>query len=234
MAIQHPLQFDYDTPYRFSHFFAGSNQELIQQLQACAIGQGEQQIYFWGGQGQGKSHLLQACCQNAHLQQRSHFYLLLMPQSLPDPEILSGLENYELVCIDNIEALCGIKEWEHALFKFYNQHHELNNNLIMASSIPATSLNIALSDLKTRLNWGLSLKIKPLTDEQRITALSMKAQIMGLEFTPRTANYLLTRCARDLPTLWDFLDKIDHATLSAQRKPTIPLIRKILQEDQNI
>ncbi len=234
MAIQHPLQFDYGNHYNFSTFYAGNNQELIQQLQKSASGKGEQQIYFWGSQGLGKSHLLQACCFEAHLIQRSNFYLLLESEALPDPDILLGLEKTQLVCIDNIDNITGNQEWEYALFRFYNLHQELQNHLIISSSSPANALNISLPDLKTRLGWGLNMKINSLNDEQRIAALTMKAQTMGLELTPRTANYLLTRCVRDLPLLWEFLNKIDHATLAAQRKPTIPLIKEILQQNQSL
>ncbi len=234
MATQHPLQFDYDTPYNFSSFYEGSNQELIQQLQKCATGNGEQQIFFWGNKGQGKSHLLQACCYSAHQEQRSYFYLPLDANNLPSPKILEDLEKIQLVCIDNIEIISGNKEWELAFFKFYNQHRDLQNQLIMSASKSISALNFLLPDLKTRLSWGLCLKINAFNDEQRIAALTKKAKTMGLEFTPRTANYLLTRCVRDLPSLWNFLDKIDHATLAEQRRPTIPLIRQILQQDQDL
>ncbi len=234
MAIQHPLQFEYDSPYHFSNFYPANNQELIQQLQLCAEGSGEQQIFFWGSKGQGKSHLLQACCYCAHLAERSHFYLPLQSATLPDPEILDGLENSQLVCIDNIDIIAGNTEWEHAFFRFFNQHRENQNHLIMSASKPAALLDMSLPDVKTRLGWGLCLKINILNEQQQIAALTMKAQAMGLELTPRTANYLLTRCVRDLPSLWNFLGKIDHATLSAQRKPTIPLIKEILQQDQKL
>jgi DnaA family protein len=234
MAIQHPLHFEYDSPYKFSNFYQANNQELVRHLQLSATGNGEQQIFFWGGKGQGKSHLLQACCYSAHLGERSHFYLPLQSNALPDPEIIEGLENSQLVCIDNIDAIAGNTKWEHAFFRFYNRHWELQHHLIMSASKPVALLDYSLPDVKTRLSWGLCLKISGLNDEQQLAALTMKAQAMGLELTTRTANYLLTRCVRDLPSLWNFLDKIDHATLSAQRKPTIPLIKEILQQDQNL
>ncbi len=231
MARQQPLQFTYNTDYDFASFHAGCNQELVQQLQDCASSKGEQQIFIWGQQGQGKSHLLQACCQDAHSHKLSNFYLSLANLQVVDPNILSGLENTKLVCIDDIQAIAGNKAWEQAFFRFYNQHREQNNHLIIAALSTPTHLDIALPDLKTRLAWGLCLKINTLNDEQRIAALVVKARTMGLEITPRTGQFLLSRCARDFPSLWTLLEKIDYATLAAQRKPTIPLIKEILSQN---
>lgn len=231
MAQQQPLQFTYNTDYSFASFHASCNQELVQQLQDCASGNGEQQIFIWGQQGQGKSHLLQACCHAAHGDQQSNFYLSLAQTQAADPNILSGLESIKLVCIDNIQTIAGNTAWEQAFFRFYNQHREQGNQLIIASSVAPANLNIVLPDLKTRLAWGLCLKISTMNDEQRIAALAMKAKTMGLEITPKTGQFLLSRCARDFPSLWTLLEKIDYATLAAQRKPTIPLIKEILKQN---
>ena len=231
MTLQQPLQFTYNTVYDFASFHAECNQELVQQLQDCASGNGEQQIFIWGQQGQGKSHLLQACCQIAHRDQKSNFYLALAQNQATNPNILSGLENTKLVCIDDIQTITGNTVWEQAFFRFYNLHREQGNHLIIASSVAPANLNIALPDLKTRLAWGLCLKINAMNDEQRIAALVVKARTMGIEITPRTGQFLLSRCARDFPSLWTLLEKIDYATLAAQRKPTIPLIKEILKQN---
>ncbi len=231
MAQQQPLQFTYNTDYNFASFHTGCNQELVQQLQLSASGNGEQQIFIWGQLGQGKSHLLQACCHVAHNHQHSHFYLALAQTQITNPDILSGLENTRLVCIDNIQTIAGNTAWEQAFFRFYNLHREQGNHLIIASSEAPAKLNIALPDLKTRLTWGLCLKINTMNDEHRIAALAMKAKTMGLEITPKIGQFLLNRYARDFPSLWTLLEKIDYATLAAQRKPTIPLIKEILKKN---
>ncbi len=232
MARQQPLQFTYNTDTNFASYHAGDNQELVQQLQLCSSGNGEQQILIWGQQGQGKSHLLQACCHASHNHGHSNFYLALAKIQADDPSILSGLENIKLICIDDIQVIAGNTAWEQAFFRFYNQHREQGNHLIIASSVAPAKLNIALPDLKTRLAWGQCIKINAMNDEQRIAALAMKAKTMGLEITPKTGQFLLSRYARDFPSLWTLLEKIDYATLAAQRKPTIPLIKEILKQNQ--
>ena len=43
--------------------------------------------------------------------------------------------------------------------------------------------------------------------------------------TEEVANYLLTRFPRDTHSLFALLDKLDSATLAAQRRLTIPFLR---------
>ena len=51
---------------------------------------------------------------------------------------------------------------------------------------------------------------------------------MGFEIAPQAARFLLTRYDRDLPSLWLLLDKLDKASLAAQRKLTIPFLKAVL------
>jgi DnaA family protein len=40
----------------------------------------------------------------------------------------------------------------------------------------------------------------------------------------------LNRASRDMNSLWGLLDRLDQASLSAQRKLTIPFLKQILDE----
>ncbi|MGZ8165717.1 MAG: DnaA regulatory inactivator Hda [Methylobacter sp.] len=227
MAEQLPLHFEFRANQTFNNFFPGTNQEIVTHLQNCIVGVGEQQIFLWGKSGQGKSHLLQACCRDAQSQNHRSFYFDFSA-ALPDPIILSGLDNYELVCLDNIEKIAGNPEWEQAFFNFFNEHRDYSHKLIMSSSVAANEIAIQLPDLKTRLNWGLPLKIQALADTDRIAALIFKADQLGFEISPQVGNFLLTHSDRDLPSLWDLLEKLDRASLVAKRKLTIPFLKQIL------
>lgn len=230
MAVQRPLQFDFNADKTFSSFFSASNQETINHLQRCASGNGDQCLYLWGSAGLGKSHLLQACSRLALELQKTSFYLPLDKLNLPDPAILENLDSIDLVCIDDIDSIAGNADWERAFFVFFNHHRELNNRLLVSASVPAKELAIDLPDLKTRLAWGLTLKLKIPSETDRVDILSYKAQQLGFDISPQVGQFLLTRYARDLPSLWTMLDKIDHETLAAKRKLTIPFLKQILDK----
>ncbi|MFU8788458.1 MAG: DnaA regulatory inactivator Hda [Methylobacter sp.] len=230
MAQQLPLHFEFRANQTFNDFFPGANQEIIAHLQQCIAGRGEAQIFLWGQSGQGKSHLLQACCHQAQHLGFSSFYFDLSTKPLPEPSLLIGLDDYDLLCFDNIQHIAGNSAWELAFFYFFNQQRERGRKLIISAALAPNELALQLPDLKTRLNWGLSLKIQPLNDNDRITALTFRANQMGFEITPQAGRFLLTHYDRDLASLWALLEKLDKASLAAKRKLTVPFLKQILDQ----
>ena len=228
--MQVPLQFEFQSNLTFASFFTGTNAEIVIQLQALADNGQEQQIYTWGEQGSGKSHLLQACCQHAQSAGKNPFYLRFPAHELPSPLLLDGLDELDLVCFDDIQHIAGHVDWENALFAFYNSHRQNNHKLLLAADCPPKYLAFELPDLKTRMSWGLTLKIQPLRDDQLIDALTFKAHFLGFDIPPKVGRFLLNHYVHDLPSLWLLLEKIDRATLAAQRKLTIPFLKQILAE----
>lgn len=229
--MQVPLQFEFPSDQTFTSFFPGNNVEIVKQLQALADSGNEQQIFVWGEAGSGKSHLLQASCQHAKLLGKDPFYLTFDSADLPSPAVLEGLEDMDLVCFDAIQLLAEHSEWERALFAFYNTHRQNNHKLLLAADCPPKFLGFALPDLKTRMAWGLTLKIQPLRDDQLIEALTYKAHFLGFDISPQVGRFLLNHYVHDLAALWLLLKKIDRATLAAQRKLTIPFLKQILADD---
>ncbi|MGJ0517121.1 MAG: DnaA regulatory inactivator Hda [Methylomicrobium sp.] len=230
MAKQLPLQFVFRANQTFQDFFPGANLAVVNHLQQCVAGSGETFIFLWGQTGLGKSHLLQACCHEAQKLGLPSFYFDLDQAAGASLKLFNDLEACELVCLDNVEAMAGFPDREQALFNFFNRHRDLGHKLILSAGVSPKELDIQLPDLKTRLNWGLSLKIQTPDDEGRIAALIYKARRMGLEISPQAGRFLLNRADRDMASLWHLLDRLDQASLSAQRKLTIPFLKQILDE----
>lgn len=231
MAQQLPVDFEFRANQTFNDFFPGTHCEIVAHLQQCIGEQGELQVFIWGQSGQGKTHLLQACCHQAQQQNFSSFYFDLAQANLPDPTLLSGLDQYDVVCFDNIECLASNADWERAFFIFFNRQRDLGHKLILSACSAPHELAIQLPDLKTRLNWGLTLKIQQLTDSDKIAALIFKAKKMGFEIAPQAGRFLLMHYARDLASLWALLEKLDKASLAAKRKLTVPFLKQILDQE---
>lgn len=229
MLAQLPLQFEFNTQSSFSNYYPGRNAEVVSLLQQ-AIQQGNEQfIFIWGETGLGKSHLLHACSQLAHELTQSSFIYSFKPGLLPNTQLLEDLEEIDWVCLDNIDCIAGDSAWEMAFFNFFNRHRDQDRHIILSAHCPPQYLTVQLPDLKTRLNWGLTLKLQELTDDDCIAALKFKAAILGFEIKPQVGQFLLTHFARDLPSLWRLLDELDQASLAAKRKLTLPFLRQLLK-----
>lgn len=211
----------------FSNFFVSDPAAiLVQQLQTTAIGTGEAFIYVWGACGVGRTHLLQAACHAAQASMLTAMYLPLA-ENLPT-EVLQGMEEINLVCIDDIEAIAGHPAWEEALFHFYNRARQAGTHLIVASLTAPLNLNINLPDLRSRLASGLSFHLVELSDAEKIAALQMRAELRGMSLSPEVGEFLLRHGDRNMAALIGYLDSLDEASLAAQRRLTVPFVKGIL------
>ncbi len=230
MLPQLPLGLAFTEPHGFEQYYGGSNLEAVTVLKRCARGEGEPFIYLWGEGGTGKSHLLHACCRDAHSLGQRVVYLPLAELGSYPPTLLEGLEHVDLVCVDDISAIAANPSWEQAFFHYFNCLRERAARLIVADRSPPAKLPIRLADLRTRLAWGLTILLKPLSDADKLAALRLRARHLGLEISPQVGQFLLTRYPRDLPSLWGLLEQLDRATLAAKRRLTIPFLKQYLEK----
>ncbi|MBW8073223.1 MAG: DnaA regulatory inactivator Hda [Ferrovum sp.] len=194
-------------------FVKGSNGEVVSALQRWQRGEGERQIYLWGDSGTGKTHLLRALV-------RPEEFVRTTPDTRFEPD-----QNPRLA-VDDVHLLG--KEGALDLFHRYNERRDQGLGLLVSGSCPPARLPL-FPDLKTRLAWGLVLRISPLNDEEKITALHTHAQSLGLTLPPAVAQYLLTHCPRRNDYLFSLMKEFHHWTLATHRATiTLPMVREIL------
>lgn len=213
-----------------SYYPAAGNDQLIQKLQSCAVGEARQPLYLWGPGKSGRTHLLHAACASANDLERRSFYIPLGIHASISPALLEGLEQVDLVCIDDIDAIAGHPLWEEAIFDLYNRmaEHKTGSLVVSASSAPAEA-GFLLPDLESRMQWGLIYQLHPMEDDEKLAALQRRAAMRGLQLPEDVGRFLLNRMARDMRTLFDVLDKLDKASMVHQRKLTIPFVKEMLR-----
>lgn len=227
---QIPLRFAWRDGLSFDNYFASENAEAVHHVQQLAGGGAgtEQFLFLWGADSTGKSHLLQAACQQAAEHQRTVAYLPMTELVDLSPEIFDGLEQMSLVCIDDVQQLAGRAQWEEALFHFYNRVRDAGGHLLVTANIAPTALTVNLPDLQSRLAWGPVLQLNELDDAGKICALQLRARGRGFELPDDVAQFLMRRSARDMASLFALLDRLDEASLVQQRKLTIPFVRGLI------
>lgn len=208
----------------FNSFYVGDNQLLLDSLRALLDKEGFKVFYMWSVSAAGRTHLLHASCQNklaSYIPLKKHNYLV--------PDILQGLDNYDLVCLDDIDAIAGQRNWEEAIFDLFNRLTEKNiSKLLITASAPPKQVSFILPDLVSRLTWGQVYQLKELSDDDKLKALQLRAQLSGFQLSTEVGLFLLKRVNRDMRTLFSLLEKFEVATLTQQRKLTIPFIKHIM------
>lgn len=204
----------------FDNYYAGQNQQVVHSLQM----QDEPYVFLFGNKGTGKSHLLQAACHKQGESGLPVVYLPLAEKGLV-PEMLEGLENMALIALDDIQVVLSNDTWELALFNLYNRVREKQGMMLVSSTQPLAALNIKLNDLRSRLSWGPIFQLNSLNDSEKQQALQERATRRGLSLGDDVVAYLLKRSPRDMNSLFELFDKLDHASMVEKRKLTIPFIK---------
>lgn len=229
MTAQLPLGLRWPRRQRFEHFHAGANAAALAAVQMLATQAGAPWVYLSGATGSGKSHLLMAACQAEHEAGRTVQYLPL--KHLREHFMaIRGIAGSQFIALDDLDVLAGEREAEHALFDLYNRARAEGTALIFTAQATPAQLPLILPDLRSRLGACAQFALKPLDDDERRDVLKQQAALRGIELDDSVLDWLFARYARDLGALLDLLDRLDQASLAAQRRVTVPFLRAFLRE----
>jgi DnaA family protein len=209
----------------FASFLATGNETLVATLTNLTDGDSGGGCWLWGAPATGKTHLLQAVCEQAGDQS---VYVPLLMFKETEPGLLEGLASRALVCIDDIDVVAGNPAWELGLFTLYNQVIEAGGQIVASATAAPRASSFELADLTSRLSALPTFQLQPLGEAETRQALQLRASQRGLDLPDDTAQFLLSRSRRDMASLYRLLDKLDDEALRAQRRLTIPFVKEVL------
>lgn len=210
----------------FATFVAGANAAALTHVAAVAARKRADTVWLCGPVGSGKTHLLQAACRAAHEKSAASMYISLRDEEA-HPDQLLGAEQLGLLSLDEVDAVAGNAEWEARLFSVFNEFHN-RGGLLLAARNPPAAIAFRLGDLASRAAGAVVYRLQELGERQQLTALLEHASRRGLELDTATARFLQRRVQRGMTELCEWLDRLDRASLAAQRRLTIPFVREVL------
>ena len=228
LALRHPADQRFET-------FIGAPPGVLAQLRAFAAGESGDRIYLAGPPGTGKTHLALASCAAADLAGQRAAYLPLRAAAGRLGEALDALADAEgghrpaLLALDDLDAIAGAREDEVALFAFHDRARRAGLRVLYVASSGPDRLPLVLPDLRSRLSQCARIVLAPLDDAGRREVLRERARRRGLVLEEAALDWLLVRAGRDLAGLTALLERLDRASLAAQRKLTVPFLRQVLE-----
>ena len=147
-----------------------------------------------------------------------------------DAKEFGGFSHCDVLVIDNLDAIAGDPEWEACFYQVINRCRDGDYRFVYAMTHRAEDIETALDDFRSRLQWGLMLQLPSSDDIEIRQILRQRARLIGIELAEDVISYLMTHHARNLGTQMAILRRLDGASLSQQRKVTIPLVKQALQE----
>ncbi|WP_372720084.1 DnaA regulatory inactivator Hda [Immundisolibacter sp.] len=232
LTAQQPLALQLRTDQTFDSFVASSGTAAArarQLAQALASGRERTPLYLWGPPACGKTHLLAATLSSAGTHGLRAAYLPLRELGADGAEAVKAFEQFDLVCVDDLDTVAGNEAVELAVFHLYDRLRSSRGRIIVTGSATPTGLGLCRPELKSRLGWGVSCRLEALGDSDKRVVLLRRAEGQGLNLGEPVADYLLRHHSRDLHRLLQQLDMLDRAALAAQRRVTLPFARELLE-----
>ena len=218
---QIPLPIGTEPMRSFGNFVPGANAPVLAHLMGLTSASAP--VYLWGAGGCGKTHLLQASVQRFHaLGAHSAFF------TAADAVPWAHDEHWGLIVFDDCDRFNAHQQ--QAAFALFVQAAAHGVAVVAAGRVPPIDLAVR-EDLRTRLGWGHVFALQPLSEPEVRAALRREADHRGVFLSDEVMDHLLTHFPRDLKHLMALLDRLDAFSLATQRALTVPLLRKMLSDE---
>ncbi|MEC9405984.1 MAG: DnaA regulatory inactivator Hda [Pseudomonadota bacterium] len=203
----------------FASFVPGSNADAL-----AAIQDSRDPLVLIGAAGVGKTHLLQAASRQA---QRSAW--LPLRQLLDHgPEVLESFGGLGLVCLDDVDAIAGERDWELAVTRLIDSARVEGGRWLAGLSRHPDHAGFQVPDLRSRLTWVALHRLDALDESGLAVLFAQRLAARGLRCPDAVSRYVLRRISRSAEAVVALVDAIDTASLAAQREVSIPLVRELL------
>lgn len=198
--------------------------DAIRQLHAGLL----TRFYIYGGAGTGKSHLLSAIC-DSYLDVGKTAIKVSLLELLDAPiEAITSLERYDLVALDDIEAISGVPHWQRALFHLINFNNDEGGQLVFSSRVAPIELKLELPDLQSRLTQAVSVKVPSGSLYADRSALLKSTLIRrGIQFDPQIVDYMLQHGPQQASRLLQCVEQLEKLLQGEKTKLSNATLRQI-------
>ncbi len=185
-------------------------------------------FYIYGSAGTGKSHLLSAIC-DSYLDVGKSAIKVSLLELLDAPiEAITSLECYDLVALDDIEAISGVPHWQRAVFHLINFNDEEGGQLVFSSRLAPIELKLELPDLQSRLTQAVSVKLPTGTlYADRLALVQSTLNRRGIHFDPQIIEYVLQHGPQQASRLLQTVEQLEKLLQGEKTKLSNATLRQI-------
>jgi chromosomal replication initiator protein len=207
--------------YTFDNFIVGSSNDLAYSAsQAVAANPGVKYnpIYFYGGVGLGKTHLMQAIG-NEILQNAPESRVLYVSSETFVNEFLDYIRfkkkgfsdkyrNVDVLIVDDMQFIANKEKTQEEFFHTFNFLHQNNKQIIISSDKPPKSIPTLTERLRSRFEMGMSIDIQMPDFETRCAIINAKAGLSGVTLNAETVEFLANNIKTNIRELEGALNQL--------------------------
>ncbi len=218
--------------YRFESFVVGPSNQLAHAAAVAvsnAPGNRYNPLFFYGGVGLGKTHLINAIGHRI-FEKFKNFKVYFISAERFMNELVNSIrtdrieqfrEKYRRVhvlLLDDVQFLVGKERTQEELFHTFNTLYETKRQIVLTSDRFPKDIQQLDERLRSRFEWGLIADIKLPDMETRLAILRKKAQREGIELPDDVGLYLAKHVKSNIRELEGALIRVyAHGNLTGER-----------------
>ena len=208
---------------------------------AQAPGKSYNPLFFYGGVGLGKTHLLHAIGQHVAAHKKVSRVTYLSSEKFTN-EYIDAIQNNQLVrfrrkyrqtdvlLIDDMQFLAGKERIQEEFFHTFNALHEAHKQIVLTCDRPAAEIQNLEQRLVSRFEWGLVTELQPPDVETRLAILRKKGKAMGADLPEEIVNFLANRIRTNIRRLEGALIRVVSFASLTGKKLTLQVVEGLLRE----
>ena len=239
--------------YTFENFITG-NDKLAKFAKAMALsvaerpGQLYNPLYIYGSSGLGKTHLMHAI--GNYITANSNKRVLYVPSEKFVEDFIQlykkkdnsfndnvsafkkKYRDLDVLIIDDIQYLETVGGIQQEFFNTFNELHDNNKQIILASDRSPDDLKKLEDRLKTRFTWGMLVNVYPPDFDLRIEIINKKLESYGMDidFPQEVKEYIASNFTSDVRKLEGAIKRVFAYATMMGPDITIDLATESLKE----
>ncbi len=176
-------------------------------------------LNVFGANGSGKTHLSKI------LEKKIKKVKIIGAKNVSD-NLIHEMINLDCLIIDNFDN--NIEE--KLFYSILNQSKQLDNYIVINSTVPITKSSFKLDDLKSRTNSFVFIGIELPTDDLLKVIISKSFSEKQINISPKISEFIIKNVDRSYEKMFKFIKDIDEMSLSSGKSININLIKKVINK----
>ncbi len=224
----------------FESFVVGSSNKFAHAA-AIAVaanpGGAYNPLFIHGNSGLGKTHLLNAICNEikrnnpsanivytsgeAFTNELVHYLALARTNTTPNNmvEFHNKYRSADILLVDDVQFIAGKEATQEEFFHTFNALSNAGNQIVLTSDMPPKEIATLDDRLRNRFEWGLIADIQPPDLETRMAIIKRKAENLNLMLTNEVVQYIAQKLKDNIRQLEGAVNKM-NAYVTMQGMPT--------------
>ena len=230
--------------YTFDSFVVGPDNRLAHAAAVAVAkkpGKAYNPFFIYGGVGLGKTHLLQAICQEAmrnHPSMKIYYtscngfmnQFLDAVQAGQMSTFRHRFRTYDLLVIDDIHDLSKRGPSQEEFFHTFNILYQGGRQIVLSSDAPPNEIPELEERLISRFNCGLVANIDRPCYETRVAIIRSKAGLKGIELPDDVVSYIAAKIDTNIREIEGTITKIQGLSVINKVKIDLSLAKKAIGE----